>query len=267
MDNRPIGVFDSGFGGLTAVRALRRALPEEDIVFFADTGRMPYGPRPVPQLRRMAQQDLELVGSYGVKLILAACGTVSSNAPDVLRGYPVPCIGVLDATVRALADDEAQGPIGLIATEATVRSGAFARALREACPRRECLSVACPDFVPLIESGHHEAADPAVREAVARYLRPLREAGVETLLLGCTHYGLIAGAIRDYMGEEIRLVEASACAAEAVRAYLTEHDLLGGGGSLRCLTSGDPGVFAAHAPFFLGAEQPPQVEQCPVMEV
>ena len=267
MDNRPIGVFDSGFGGLTAVRALRRLLPEEDIVFFADTGRMPYGPRPVEQLRRMARQDLELFGSFDVKLILAACGTVSSNAPDVLRSNPVPCIGVLDATVHALAADPARGPIGLIATEATVRSGAFARALQEACPQRKCYSVACPDFVPLIESGHHEAADPAVREAVEQYLRPLRDTGVKSLLLGCTHYGLIAGAIRAYMGEDIRLVEASECAAQAVRAYLLENDLTGGNGTLRCLTSGDPAVFSAHAPFFLGESRLPQVEQCPVMEV
>lgn len=268
MDNRPIGVFDSGFGGLTAVRALRRLLPEEDIVFFADTGRMPYGPRPVPQLRRMARQDLDTVESFGVKLVLAACGTVSSNAPDVLADDPVPCVGVLDASVRAIASERERGPIGMIATEATVRSGAFTRALESACPDRACLAVPCPDFVPLIESGHYAASDPLVRAAAELYLAPLRDAGVRTLLLGCTHYGLMAEAIQAYMGDGVRLVEASVCAAEAVGELLRRQDrLANGGGMLRCLTSGDAAVFAAHAPLFLGEATLPEIRQIPVMEV
>jgi len=266
MDHRPVGVFDSGYGGLTAVRALRRLLPEEDIVFFADAGRAPYGPRPVEQLRRMAVQDLSLVGSFGVKLILAACGTLSSNASDLLGAYPLPCVGVLDATVRAVAASPESGPIGLIATEATVRSGAFVRALEKARPDRVCTSIACPDFVPLIESGHFEADDPAVAEAAARYLQPLREQGVRTVLLGCTHYGLIAGAIRRFMGEDVRLVDAAACAAETARDLLDSHGLRGGHGTLRCLTSGDPEVFAAHLPLFLGENVPAEILSTPIME-
>lgn len=266
MDHRPIGVFDSGYGGLTAVRALRRLLPEEDIVFFADAGRAPYGSRPVPQLRRMARQDLALVGGFGVKLILAACGTISSNAPDLLSAYPLPCVGVLDATVRSVAASPESGPLGLIATEATIRSGAFVRALEKARPDRVCTPVACPDFVPLIEGGHFEADDPPVAEAVARYLRPLREQGVRTLILGCTHYGLIADALRRCMGDDIRLVDAAVCAAEAARDLLESHGLRGGRGTLRCLTSGDPEVFAAHLPLFLGEDVPTEILPTPIME-
>lgn len=267
MDKRPIGVFDSGYGGLTVVRALRRLLPEEDIVFFADTGRAPYGCRPVPQLRRMARQNLDLILGFDVKIILAACGTISCNAPDLLQSCPVPCFGVLDAPVKAIAAARESGPIGLIATEATVRSGAFARALEEACPERHCVSVACPDFVPLIESGHYAADDPAVKEAVARYLAPLAEKGVQTLLLGCTHYGLIAEAIRNYMGEGVDLVDASECASLAVSETLRRGGLCGGSGKLRCLTSGDPDIFASHLPFFLGEQTLPEILRSPIMEV
>lgn len=265
MDNRPIGVFDSGFGGLTAVRALRSLCPGENIVFFADNGRAPYGGRPAAQLRAMAAQDLELTASRGAKAIIAACGTVSSNASDLLRRYPVPTIGVLDAAVEEIRHETACGPVGVIATEASVRSGAFERALHRACPEREIVSAACPDFVPLIESGRCSAGDPALREAVERYLRPLKKRGVETLLLGCTHYGLIAGTITQLMGEEVRLVEASVCAARQMKLYLDRQGLRGGNGLLHCLTSGSRERFRSLAPMFLGQTDAPQTDVVPVM--
>lgn len=265
MDNRPIGVFDSGFGGLTAVRALRRLLPEEDIVFFADNGRAPYGSRPAEQLRRMARQDVELLLARGVKLIVAACGTVSSNAAEVLRAAPVPVIGMIEAPVEAIRAAGGAGAIGVIATEATVRAGAFAAALRAACPGREVLSVACPDFVPLIESGHIRPDDPDVAAAAERYLAPLREREIGTLLLGCTHYGLIAPAIRACLGGGVRLVEASACAAVSAAERLRGSENRGGG-TLRCLTSGDLALFTALAPLLLGEEITPEAEALPPME-
>lgn len=265
MDSRPIGIFDSGFGGLTAVRALRAICPEENIVFFADNGRAPYGGRPRAQLRHMAHQNLSVAASCGAKLIFAACGTLSSNAADILAAYPVPAFGVLDAAVAEIAREESDRPIGVIATLATVRSGAFERALRAACPGREPYSVACPDFVPLIESGCVGREETALRRAVEEYLRPLKEHGVGTLLLGCTHYGLIDGALRDYLGEEVRLVDASFCAAAFIKSYLEERGLRGGEGLLRCLTSGELSRFERLAPLFLGQEEPPQTEQVPVM--
>ena len=267
MDNRPIGVFDSGFGGLTAVRALRRLLPGEDIVFFADNGRAPYGSRPAEQLRRMAAQDIGLLVSQGVKAIIAACGTVSSNAAEVLRAAPVPLVGMIEAPVAAIRAEAGEGPIGVIATEATVRAGAFAAALAAACPERAIYSVACPDFVPLIESGHVQPGDPAVAEAAERYLAPLREKGVSTLLLGCTHYGLIAPAIRACLGEDLRLVEASVCAAEATALSLDRRAEDGRPGRLRCFTSGDPALFTALAPLLLGEESAPETEAICPMEV
>lgn len=266
MDNRPIGVFDSGFGGLTAVRALCRLLPEEDIVFFADNGRAPYGCRQREQLRRMARQDIELLLSHNVKAIIAACGTVSSNAAEVLRSAPVPVIGMIEAPVEAIRARGGSGCVGIIATEATVRAGAFAAAVKAACPGREVVSVACPDFVPLIESGHVHPGDPDVAEAAERYLAPLREKRVETLLLGCTHYGLIAPAIRACLGGGVELVEASSCAAGSMEALLTKNDLRGGRGRLQCLTSGDVALFTALAPLLLGEDAAMEVSALPPME-
>ncbi len=267
MDGRPIGIFDSGFGGLTAVRALRALCPGENIVFFADNGRAPYGGRPVAQLRRMAEQNLALVAENGAKLIFAACGTLSSNAADLLAAFPVPAFGVLDAAVAEIAREDSERPIGVIATEATVRSGAFERALRAACPGREVYSVACPAFVPLIESGRVGWDDPALHGAVERYLGPLKERGVGTLLLGCTHYGLIDGALHAFLGGRVRLVDASACAAAFLKKYLEQNGLNGGEGRLRCLTSGDAERFRRLAPLFLGQQEAPPTEGLPVMPV
>ena len=164
-----------------------------------------------------------------------------------------------------IAREESGAPIGVIATEATIRSGAFERALHAACPGRAVYSAACPAFVPLIESGRAEPEDPKLRRAVEYYLQPLKEQGVGTLLLGCTHYGLIADALRAYLGEGVRLVDASACAAAFIKEYLETNGLRGGAGTLRCLTSGERERFERLAPLFLGQEEPPQTECVPVM--
>lgn len=263
MDVRPIGVFDSGFGGLTAVRALRALLPEEDIVFFADAGHAPYGGRPLDQLRRFSRYNLDFLASHGVKAILAACGTVSSVAPDQLAASAIPAIGVLDATAAQLRRQPDTGPVGLIATEATIRSGRFAAALGGA---REVLPVACPLFAPLVEQGHTGRNDPALLTAVEAYLRPLREAKIGTLVLGCTHYGLISAALRDYLGEKVSILEASQCAAEQLCERLERKASSGNRGTLRCFTTGDPAVFARYAPLFLGEALTEPVEAVPLKE-
>ena len=266
MDNRPIGFFDSGLGGLSAVRALRRMLPDENIVYFGDTARMPYGARPAAQLRVMARQDLDFVAARGVKCILAACGTVSSTAPDVLRAYPVRTFDVLSATVREAAKSP-RGGIGVIATAACIDSGAFQKALAAACPGREILAAACPAFVPLIESGHYDADDAALQAAVAEYLAPLKAAGVRSLILGCTHYGLIEEAIRRFMGRRIHVVEASACAARELADWLREEGLCGGAGEELFCSSGSAEDFARLSAVFLGREIRGAVEHVPEMEV
>lgn len=265
MDNRPIGFFDSGLGGLTAVRALRRILPDENIIYFGDTARMPYGPRPERQLRVMARQDLDFVAAKGVKCILAACGTVSSTAPDVLAGYPVKTFDVLTSTVREAAKHPERS-IGVIATAACIRSGAFQRALAAACPDTEVTAIACPDFVPLIESGRYDPDDAALRAAVAEYLTPLRDRGVEALILGCTHYGLIETAIRRFLGEGTHMIEASACAAHELADWLRSEDLCGGRGEERFCTSGGAEDFSRLSAVFLGRSPRGAVEHVPEME-
>ena len=266
MDNRPIGFFDSGLGGLTAVRALRRILPEENILYFGDTARMPYGSRPVRQLRVMARQDLDLVAGRGAKCILAACGTVSSTAPDVLAGYPLRTFDVLSSTVRETAKQPLRS-VGVIATAACIRSGAFQRALAAACPDTEVTAIACPDFVPLIESGRYDPDDAALRAAVAEYLTPLRDKGVEALILGCTHYGLIESAIRRFLGEGAHMIEASACAAHELADWLKNEDLCGGRGEERFCTSGGAEDFSRLSAVFLGRAPRGAVEHVPEMEV
>lgn len=252
MKNQAIGFFDSGFGGLTALRAFRRLLPEVDVIYFADTGRVPYGAKTAEELRIMARQDLDFLAQKGVKAILAACGTVSTAARQVLQDYPLPVFGVLEPSVRAMAEIAGNAPLGIIATQASIQSGAYAGELSLRCPGRKIIPIACPDFVPLIESGHTSPDDPAVQEAVERYLQPIRAEGAAALLLGCTHYGLLEEAIRSYLGEGTQLVSASECAVKALREHLNREGLCGGTGKQSFFTSGSAEHFLSLAPQFLG---------------
>ena len=265
MDTRPIGVFDSGLGGLTALRELRRMMPEASFVYFGDTGRLPYGEKTLPQLRCMARQDLALMAEQGVKAILVACGTLSSNTPELLDAFPIPSFGVLRPSVQAMAQVPGTGPLGVLATAATIRSGAFVRALQEACPGREILPVPCPELVPLIEGGHCSADDPLLRAACSRYTEPLR--GASAVLLGCTHYGIVEDCLRSFLGPETLLVSAAGCGAEAVWKYLSAGELRGGEGEERFLVSGSPEEFASAASLLLGRPLPCQVQSVPVMEI
>ena len=200
MDDRPIGVFDSGLGGLTALLELRRLMPEENIVYFGDTGRLPYGEKTLAQLRVMAAQDLRLMAEQDVKAILVACGTLSSNTPELLEAFPIPTAGVLVPSIRAMAEAPGDGALGIIATAATIRSGAFERALRKACPGREIIPIPCPKLVPLIEFGHTDPEDPLLQEALEEYTAPLQKASA--VLLGCTHYGIVAEGLRRLLPED-----------------------------------------------------------------
>ena len=254
MDNRPIGIFDSGLGGLTSLRALRELLPDENIIYFADSGRMPYGEKTRPQLRGMARQNLDFISSFGVKAILVACGTLSSNAGDLLAAWPVPTVGVLQSSADWMRHLSGTGPIAVAATAASILSGGYQTALAGACPGRELIPVACPDFVPLIESGHTAPGDPLVRDAVERYLTPVREAGAEALLLGCTHYGLIHDAITEFLGPDTVLVSAAESGAASLCSRLLKTRSTGGSGTVRYFTSGDPADFSRSAALFLGLD-------------
>ena len=251
MDNRPIGIFDSGLGGLTAVRVLRRLMPNENIIYFADTGRMPYGGRSRDQIRQIAVQNIAFAEKNGVKAILAACGTISSNAPDILSANRIKTVGVLAPGAKELAET-GHKRLGVIATQCSVESGAFQKELLRLRPDAEVTALACPEFVPMIERGHYTADDAEVRKTVAETLRPLKEAGVEALLLGCTHYGLIAEAISDYLGRDVELIGAADASARVLKAYIEAEGMQADGGDEQYYTSGSVEDFTALAPIMLG---------------
>lgn len=230
MDNRPIGVFDSGLGGLTAFKALSALLPHEDIVYFGDTGRVPYGTRSRETIVKYARQDMAFLQSKDVKMILAACGTVSSVAgpkgellSDTLN---VPFVGVLRPTAREAATATRNGKIGVLGTTATIRSGSYQRELAAINPDLQVYGQDCPLFVPLVESGFVQPGDPITRLTVERYLAPMKEAGVDTLILGCTHYPIIAPVIAEVMGEGVTLINSGREAARFCVALLAEKNLL-----------------------------------------
>ena len=248
MDTRPIGVFDSGLGGLTAVRQLRRVLLGEDIIYFGDTGRVPYGSRGRDVIVQYARQD--------VNFVLAACGTVSSTyPPEEAARLPVPYTGVVGATARAAVQATRNGKIGIIGTAATVRSGSYAAVIRDICPDAEIYARACPLFVPLVENGYVDAGNPVTRLVIAEYLQELRDKYVDTLILGCTHYPLIKRMIGDFMGDAVTLIDSGKVTAQATAAALDDLGLLNGrttGGSAQFFVSDVPYEFARQARMFLG---------------
>ena len=267
MDTRPVGIYDSGVGGLTGLKALRRLLPGEDFVFFGDSGRMPYGPRSKEELRRIAKQDMDYLAQFHVKAILAACGTISSAARPVLESYPLPAFGVVDPALDAMARVPGDEPLCVIATAASIQSGEFTDALQKRCPGREIVGLPCPEFAPMIEAGHIRRDDPVVTGAVRRALEPIKGKAFGAILLGCTHYGIIEDAIRDYLGEDAPLLSASECAALALRDHLVQNGLVNTeGGAVRLFDSGDLTQFKAFAIPYLELGPVP-VEAAPLMEL
>ena len=256
MDTRPIGVFDSGLGGLTAVRQLRRVLPGEDIVYFGDTGRVPYGSRGRDIIVQYARQDIRFLLQQDVKFIIAACGTVSSTyPPEEAARLPVPFTGVVGATARAAVDATRNRKIGIIGTAATVRSGSYAAIIRDMMPDVQIFARACPMFVPLVENGYFNDGNPVTKLIIAEYLQELKDAGVDTLILGCTHYPLLKKMIGDFMGDEVHLVDSGKVTAQAAAAALDDLGLLNGkkvGGTARYFVSDTPDNFDELAHTFLG---------------
>ena len=226
MDQRPIGVFDSGLGGLTAVHSLWRILPEEDLIYFGDTARVPYGGRSRETILKYARQDVRFLRSFDLKAILIACGTVTTTSLDILQAEnDLPMVGVVEPTCRRAALVTKNRRVGLIATAASVRSGAYEAALRRLDPEIRVFSRACPLLVPLVENGRVCPGDVAI-EAVAReYLAPLKEAGVDTLILGCTHYPLLTDVIGGIMGPGVELVSAGEESAFELKRMLKARGL------------------------------------------
>ena len=209
MDTRPIGVFDSGLGGLTAVRALRQILPEENLIYFGDTARVPYGGRSKETLLKYARQDVRFLRSYDIKAIVIACGTVSTTCLEALQAESdLPIVGVVEPTCRRALAVTKTKKIGIVATLASIRSGAYEAMLRQLDPEVEVIGQPCPLFVPLVENGRFQRGDIVIETVAREYLEPLKAAGVDTLILGCTHYPLLTEVIADIMGPEVELVSA-----------------------------------------------------------
>lgn len=221
LDNRPIGVFDSGMGGLTTVREMAKQLPNESVVYFGDTGRVPYGGRSRDTILRYARQDVAFLRTFDLKAIVIACGTVSSTAlAELSAEQEIPVFGVVGPTALRAAQVTRNNKIGLIATKATVRTGAYERVMRHANPMAETFSLACPLFVPLVENGRTQPGDVVIETVVRDYLSPIRDAGVDTLVLGCTHYPLLTEVIQNFMGPEVTLLDSGAEVVRQVRERL-----------------------------------------------
>lgn len=265
MDNRPIGVFDSGLGGLTAVRELLRLLPNEDIVYFGDTGRVPYGGRSRDTIIKYARQDVAFLSTFDLKMILIACGTVSATALDVVAAEnSLPILGVVQPTAQRAAELSRSGRIGLIGTQATIRTGAYERHITTRRPEAQIISRSCPLFVPLVENGRFRPGDVVIETVVRDYLTPIKEAGVDVLVLGCTHYPLLREVIGGFMGPEVALVDSGAEGARQVADRLTGADALAGPertGSCRYYVSDSTDGFAQLASIFLQRDVEGKVEQ------
>lgn len=252
MNKTAIGVFDSGLGGLTAVRELTRLVPKENIVYFGDTARVPYGNRSVQTITRYARQDIAFLLEQGVKLLIDACGTMSSTLThDFLDLLPIPYVGVIEPAAKAAAAATKNKKIGVIATAATTGSGAFPSALLKIDRSLKVFSKACPLFVPLVENGYIDRENEVTKAVAKEYLLELRDAGVDTLILGCTHYPLIAPVIGDVMGSAVTLIDSGLEAAKAAVRIL-KGNCNNGEGELRFFTSDSPIGFSEIAAMFLG---------------
>ena len=262
MDNRAIGVFDSGIGGLTAVKELRRIMPEEDIIYFGDTGRVPYGTRSRETILKYTRQDVAFLETYHVKMLIAACGTVSSVAAGVLLQQGLPFATVLRPTVRAALAATRNGCIGVIGTTATIRSGSYRNELQKLSAGVSVFEQACPLFVPLVENGCLNG-DEVTKLVAERYLEPLREKQVDTLIMGCTHYPVIRDVISRVMGPSVTLIDSGRETALYGAQYLTDQGLLhepGHQGESSFFVSDHVEDFSAVAGIFLGCNVTHDVE-------
>ncbi len=250
-----IGIFDSGLGGLTAVKELHRLMPTEDLVYFGDTGRVPYGTKSPATITQYARQDVAFLNSKGVDAILVACGTVSTTALETLkRECKIPVVGVVEPACRAAVNATRNGSIAVIGTIATIRSGAFPDKLQEMRPGVKVYEQACPLFVPLVENGVVDKNDPIARLAVERYLGRFKDSDVDTMILGCTHYPLLAEVIADIL-PGVTLINTGYEAAKA----LCEGRISDGMGTTRYFVSDDPEMFITSATRFLGRDVKGQV--------
>jgi len=250
----PIGVFDSGVGGLTVLRTLTARLPHEHTIYLGDTARVPYGTRSGEVVTRYAIMSARHLARHGIKLLVVACNTVSAHSlPALADALPIPVVGVIEPGAQAAAARSKGGLIAVLGTPATVASGAYQAALRRLAPLSGVVARACPLFVPLAEEGWIEGEVP--RLVAERYLADLRRSGVDTALLGCTHYPLLAKIIAEVFGPQVAIVDSAEATADAVAALLAGRGLLreaGGMARHQTLCTDLPERFRALAQRFLG---------------
>lgn len=220
----PIGVFDSGVGGLTVVRETVRQLPNENIVYFGDTARVPYGSKSKNTIIRFSEQIIRFLKTKQVKAIVIACNTASALALDAVRDeFDVPILGVVIPGARAAVEATINGKVGVVGTEATVQSGMYTKVIQEMKPEIEVIEKACPLFVPLVEEGFKEHH--VTQEVIDYYLDSMKKTDIDAMILGCTHYPLLRSKIRAYMGEKIQIVNPAYETAMDLRKLLIEKDM------------------------------------------
>ena len=253
--DQPIGIFDSGLGGLTVARAIIDQLPNESIIYFGDTARGPYGPRPLAEVRSFALEIMDSLVAAGVKAIVIACNTASAAMlRDARERYAIPVIEVIQPAVRRAVSATKTGKIGVIGTQTTIDSQAYNDAFA-AAPHLDLTTVACPQFVNFVERGETSGAE--ITAIATKYFAPLKAAQVDTLVLGCTHYPLLTGVISYVMGNDVTLVSSAEETAKDLYRVLVEKNLLRTKNSApehQFIASGDPESFAHLARRFLGPE-------------
>ncbi len=254
MDRRPIGVFDSGIGGLTVVRELHRQLPHESLIYFGDTARVPYGNKSPDTVRRYAREILDFLAGRDVKMVVVACNTASAHALESLKAATrLPVEGVVGPGARAAVAATKGGTIGVIGTAGTMKSGAYARAIHALKPQARVVERACPSFVPLVEEGWLDRD--ATRLVAREYLDPLKDESCDTLVLGCTHYPLLKPLIADVVGPGVTMIDSAEQTAAAVARELKSSNLetdQAGEGHTHFVVSDAPEQFARVGQMFLG---------------
>jgi len=256
MKDRPIGMFDSGVGGLTVARSVIDWLPGENIIYIGDGARGPYGPRDIEEVRSFSREIIDFLLGFDVKLVVIACNSATAAAlEEAQREYEIPIVGVISPGVRAAVRRSKRLCIGVIGTNCTIASGSYERALKRAEPRARIFSQACPEFVEFVERG--EVTGDHITEVALGYLEPMKEAGIDTLIMGCTHYPLLEGLLHQVVGSEVSLISSADETAAEVQDILERLGWLrdrGSSGKQFFLTTGDVDKTVELGRMFLGPE-------------
>lgn len=254
MNNRFIGVFDSGMGGLTVVKSIVETMPDENIIYFGDTAHVPYGTRSKEQITEYVLNDVRFLNTFDIKAIVIACNTADSIAREKVEElYPLPVFGVVEPASKSAAQITKNNKIGVIATNATVNSGAYERNISRFNPDAQVISVACPLLVPLVEEGRFRKGDTVIENVLTEYLTPLKKQGIDTLVLGCTHYPLLYDIISEIM-PETNIISSSVSAAAELKKALEQSGLQssGKGSQRKYFVSDNAQYFEGLAKIFMG---------------